>query len=128
MSDAATDWIAPYLRNVSLGGNGPGDLSAHVWVLNPGPSPSLVVARFFDVDGAVVADDEQTLSPFSCRSFEAPPTEQGWCHITSQHPVLPWGFTAFESTRHRGVANMSFHRGDAEILKLHVPTTVPPHK
>lgn len=38
MSDAATDWIAPYLRNVSLGGNGPGDLSAHVWV-GPWPEP-----------------------------------------------------------------------------------------
>ena len=130
MSDAATNWIAPYVQNLPHN-----DWIGQLWVMNPGPNPTLATVRYYNVDGTdVTGEAEQIIPPFSCRLFEgagreAPP-ENGWCHITSEHPVLPWGITAFRTNppdggEQEGFADMSFYR--AGEIPFQIPKTVP-HK
>lgn len=71
MVDAAKDWLAPYWQNLWVHGspsttNNP----AQVWIWNPGTNPSVVVARFYDINGAILTVDEQSVPPFSCRLFK----------------------------------------------------------
>jgi hypothetical protein len=119
MSDAATDWIGPYWKNLPHPGT-TNVRAARVWVLNPGPVPTKVSVRFFDANGgALIKTDSATVDPRLCRDFGAgAESGEGWCHITSDHPVMPWGFTAFETGVDIGYVNMSFYRADVAIPKF----------
>ena len=129
MVDAAKDWIAPYWMSAQSV-NGIGYQPAQVWIWNPGLIPTAVTVRFCNSDGGIVTGNERDVPSFARRLFEASQPHRfldwsGWCHITSEHPVVPWGFTGYDANARRWFANMTFYRSDAEVLKLHVPTTAP---
>jgi hypothetical protein len=121
MSDAATDWIAPYWEIVRNSSN---DFrTARVWVVNPASTPSEVTVRFLNVEGGLNSTYSLALQPQQIMVWEPTPIEGwlfpiGWCAVTSQYPVMPWGVTPYREDDNVGYVNMSFYRADAPLAPI----------
>jgi hypothetical protein len=118
MSDATTDWISPFWLSLPQGGS-PVPQNAQVWLLNPGGSETQVRVSFLDMAGVSVNSYIETLAPRHCMQFLAEAGEiMGWCHITSQHPVMPWGLTGWTAAEggDMGFATMNFYRAESGLL------------
>jgi|SRR5262249_10961332 len=113
MNDAATAWVAPVFLSLS---NPDTETvrGAQVWVLNPGATDAKVTVRFLRaVNGSLVSESAETVKAKTSEIFVVGTDftdEWGWCHITSDQPVAPWGLTCFETGGETGYLNMNWYR------------------
>src|SRR5262244_2919158 len=99
MSDAATEWVAPYWASWPVPSQTTEGLwvliEAKVWVFNPNPYPAKVTVKFNNQDGSLYKKLDFTLSAYTS-SFPTLPevsggaAQGGWVHVLSDRPVLPW--------------------------------------
>src|SRR5262245_11253052 len=120
MNDAGTDWVSAHWANVPhpdpLGKPSRWSI-AQIWILNPGPTQSRVRVRFFDIFGGLIFEDTPTAWRGHTLGVGAPDSggNPGWCHISSEQPVVPWGLTGFLTNKDTGFVSMTFHAADPSL-------------
>src|SRR5262245_15616843 len=120
MNEPGTDWVSPHWENLPY----PDPLAkpshwaiAYLWILNPGAVSSRLRIRFFDFFGGLVWEDAPTVGPRELLTMGAPDhgAHAGWCHISSEQPVVPSGLTAFMTSKDTGYVNMTFFTADPAL-------------
>ena len=120
MSHAGNDWVSPYWQNVPHPDpfGKPSRWSiAQLHILNPGPTESQVRIRFFDMFGHLIFEDAPTAWPRNVLVMGAPAAggNLGWCHISSEQPVVPSGLTGFLTNKDTGFVSMTFYSADPAL-------------
>jgi hypothetical protein len=119
MSDAHTHWIAPFWEEFAtpqtLAVEGP-----RIYVMNPSLKAAEVLSTLFDTNGSVLHASTDTVQPRETALVNGGIDSEtwGWCGITSDVAVLPWGVTQFASGDTRGWANMTFFRVDRFVIEI----------
>jgi hypothetical protein len=120
MSDAYTHWIAPFWMDVESPQTSAVE-GARVYVMNPGIKPAKVTTSLRDLSGSDIWTGTATIAPQESQFVNVTGelgTQNGWCGISSDVPILPWGITQYDFGDAVGYANMVFFKVDPLVIEI----------